>query len=444
MRATAGGRASSCTGCCAGAAGSTRCSTIACAAGSRSSIPISSTCCASARTSCWRWGACRPTPRSARRWSWPSAVTASARASWRTPCCAGSIASASGLVVATPEDPVEALALEHSHPRWLVARWVARWGAERDAPAARGEQPRGAARRAAVSRRARAARGDARERGRAPSATRRSCRDSLVLTGGVGAMTELGAFKQGLFHLQDPASTLVTRYAAIPAGHASPTCARRRAASRSSSRAPRASSSRATRRSRGSRACARTCAGSTRATSCPFVGDARFPAVQRDGRRADRRAVHGHGHLPPPSRRALAASRERPRRAPRDAALDPARRGDGGAAGRAARSTAPARSRRRRTTRRSRASSPTTRSGGSSRRRRARCRRPCSTRGGCACCRSATAPTARSRRGCVGRIPRRHDAGARASARRSSISSRSSRGSRSPICSSRSSSFPPA
>jgi 16S rRNA (cytosine967-C5)-methyltransferase len=31
-------------------------------------------------------------------------------------------------------------------------------------------------------------------------------------------MTELGAFKQGLFHLQDPASTLVTRYAAIPSG----------------------------------------------------------------------------------------------------------------------------------------------------------------------------------------------------------------------------------
>ena len=42
--------------------------------------------------------------------------------------------------------------------------------------------------------------------------------DSLVLTAGVGAMTELGAFKQGLFHLQDPASTLVTRYAAISSG----------------------------------------------------------------------------------------------------------------------------------------------------------------------------------------------------------------------------------
>src|SRR5215212_11188926 len=28
-----------------------------------------------------------------------------------------------------PGDPIDALALEHSHPRWLVARWVARWGA---------------------------------------------------------------------------------------------------------------------------------------------------------------------------------------------------------------------------------------------------------------------------------------------------------------------------
>src|ERR1017187_4563668 len=27
----------------------------------------------------------------------------------------------------TAADPLEALAAEHSHPRWLVARWVARW-----------------------------------------------------------------------------------------------------------------------------------------------------------------------------------------------------------------------------------------------------------------------------------------------------------------------------
>jgi 16S rRNA (cytosine967-C5)-methyltransferase len=42
--------------------------------------------------------------------------------------------------------------------------------------------------------------------------------DSLVLLSGVGSMTELGAFRKGLFHLQDPASTLVTRYASIPTG----------------------------------------------------------------------------------------------------------------------------------------------------------------------------------------------------------------------------------
>ena len=30
----------------------------------------------------------------------------------------------------TPSDPLDALALEYSHPRWLVARWIARWGEE--------------------------------------------------------------------------------------------------------------------------------------------------------------------------------------------------------------------------------------------------------------------------------------------------------------------------
>src|SRR5262249_40605999 len=30
----------------------------------------------------------------------------------------------------TPSDPIDALALEFSHPRWLIARWVARWGEE--------------------------------------------------------------------------------------------------------------------------------------------------------------------------------------------------------------------------------------------------------------------------------------------------------------------------
>src|SRR5512133_1544515 len=30
-------------------------------------------------------------------------------------------------------DPIDTLSLTHSHPRWLVARWVARWGADETA-----------------------------------------------------------------------------------------------------------------------------------------------------------------------------------------------------------------------------------------------------------------------------------------------------------------------
>jgi 16S rRNA (cytosine967-C5)-methyltransferase len=43
-------------------------------------------------------------------------------------------------------------------------------------------------------------------------------RDSILLSSPVSSLTELGPFRQGLFHLQDPASTLVTQYAAIPSG----------------------------------------------------------------------------------------------------------------------------------------------------------------------------------------------------------------------------------
>ena len=121
------------------------------------------------------------------------------------------------LVVATPEDPVEALALEHSHPRWLVARWIARWGADetrRLLEANNREAPLVARPYHVVREQLEAML----EGAGVTVADARLVPDSLVLTSGVGAMTELGAFKQGLFHLQDPASTLVTRYAAIPAG----------------------------------------------------------------------------------------------------------------------------------------------------------------------------------------------------------------------------------
>ena len=41
-------------------------------------------------------------------------------------------------------------------------------------------------------------------------------RDSIGISGGI-SLTDLGAFRQGLFFVQDPGSTLVTMYAAVPA-----------------------------------------------------------------------------------------------------------------------------------------------------------------------------------------------------------------------------------
>jgi 16S rRNA (cytosine967-C5)-methyltransferase len=115
---------------------------------------------------------------------------------------------------ALPEDSVAALAIEMSHPGWLVERWVARWGIDgtrrllrsNNAEAPLVVRPVGAD--VGVLRASLEAAGvtvDA-----APLID-----DGLIITGGLSSLTELGAFKQGLFHLQDPASTLVTQYASI-------------------------------------------------------------------------------------------------------------------------------------------------------------------------------------------------------------------------------------
>ena len=121
------------------------------------------------------------------------------------------------LVVATPADLTDALSLEYSHPHWIVDRWLARWGeaGTRALLAANNAEAPLIARPYQVVREQLEAMLDAAgvQTGDAPLVP-----DSLVLLGGVGALTELGAFRQGLFHLQDPASTLVTKYAAVPAG----------------------------------------------------------------------------------------------------------------------------------------------------------------------------------------------------------------------------------
>lgn len=121
------------------------------------------------------------------------------------------------LNVELPADPIDALALSESHPRWLVARWVARWGEDetRKLLQSNNSEPPLVARpvhavREQVEAMLEAAGVVVSD---APLVT-----DSIVFASPVSALTELGAFKQGLFHLQDPASTLVTKYAAIPEG----------------------------------------------------------------------------------------------------------------------------------------------------------------------------------------------------------------------------------
>ncbi len=113
-----------------------------------------------------------------------------------------------------PTDAIEALAQHYSHPRWVVARWIDRWGAADTERllAANNEEATITVRPFGVVREQLEAMLDS-----AGVATHEVplVRDSIRLGPGV-ALTELGAFKQGVMFVQDPAATLVTQYAAIP------------------------------------------------------------------------------------------------------------------------------------------------------------------------------------------------------------------------------------
>ena len=121
-----------------------------------------------------------------------------------------------GLALEAPADPVEALALAYSHPRWLVARWVARWGAADTAAllAQNNSEPPIVLRPYGVVREQLESILEG-----AGVATRDVplVRESLEITGGP-SLTELGAYRQGQFFVQDPGATLVTEYAAIAPG----------------------------------------------------------------------------------------------------------------------------------------------------------------------------------------------------------------------------------
>lgn len=115
--------------------------------------------------------------------------------------------------VPMPSDPIDALALTESHPRWLVARWVARWGEDdtrRLLQANNTEAP-------IVARPVHAVREQVEamlEAAGVVVADVPLVPDSIQFASPVSALSELGAYRQGLFHIQDPASTLVTTYAA--------------------------------------------------------------------------------------------------------------------------------------------------------------------------------------------------------------------------------------
>lgn len=120
------------------------------------------------------------------------------------------------LAPALPSDPVEALAVELSHPRWLVARWVARWGAEETRALLESNNREGSlivrpwsVVREQLEAMLEAAGVDVSD---VPLVS-----DSLQLASGT-ILTALGAFQQGLCFVQDPAATLVTKYAALPGG----------------------------------------------------------------------------------------------------------------------------------------------------------------------------------------------------------------------------------
>ncbi|HMI55915.1 MAG TPA: 16S rRNA (cytosine(967)-C(5))-methyltransferase RsmB [Gemmatimonadaceae bacterium] len=120
------------------------------------------------------------------------------------------------LKTTTPSDAVDALAFKYSHPRWLIARWIERWGEQdterllalNNAEAPIVIRPYGIVREQLEA---------TMEAAGVHVSEAPYARDSIAISGGT-TFTELGAFKNGLFFVQDPAATLVTEYAAIPIG----------------------------------------------------------------------------------------------------------------------------------------------------------------------------------------------------------------------------------
>jgi 16S rRNA (cytosine967-C5)-methyltransferase len=113
-------------------------------------------------------------------------------------------------------DVASQLARRHSHPRWLVERWVAQFGAQATAVLLQRNneearvilRPWGLVREQLET---------SLERSGVTPDEVPLVPDSLQLPQGT-ALLELAAWRQGHCFVQDPAATLVTRYASFPAG----------------------------------------------------------------------------------------------------------------------------------------------------------------------------------------------------------------------------------
>ena len=113
-------------------------------------------------------------------------------------------------------DATGQLARSQSHPRWLVERWVAQFGADATALLLQrnNEEARVVLRPWGLVREQLEA---SLERSGVTPGDVPLVPDSLQLPQGT-ALLELAAWRQGHCFVQDPAATLVTRYAAFPAG----------------------------------------------------------------------------------------------------------------------------------------------------------------------------------------------------------------------------------
>lgn len=115
-----------------------------------------------------------------------------------------------------PADALDALAETHSHPRWVVARWVARFGVDETARLLAANNTL-----APITVRGFGITTDALREQLATDDIAAEFvdiePDSLRLPAGV-PLTSLAAFQQGTLYVQDAAASLVVRYAHVPEG----------------------------------------------------------------------------------------------------------------------------------------------------------------------------------------------------------------------------------